>query len=203
MLYKEPLANIWRTFLFHKRFFIIIIIPYIYIALSGNSTRFTERALERTLWAHGTEWALKRTLWAHGTEQALERTLWASGTEWALKRTLWAHGTERALEWTMWAHGTANSTQGQVEIVLQWHLGVPVWHPGFWGLGQAPPEEDQEAGLLCHRPTSDFPEVPGVFLNAPISLTDVKELPRWTHVCWLYSVTGEEHQGKTGVWVQM
>ncbi len=40
----------------------------------------------------------------------------------------------------------ANSNQSQVEIVLQRLLGVPVWHPGFEGLGQASLEEDQEAG---------------------------------------------------------
>ncbi len=79
--------------------------------------------------------------------------------------------------------------QSQFEIVLQRLLGIPVWHPGFEGLGQASPEEDKEAGLLCRRLTSDFPEVPGILLNAPISLTDIKELPRWTHVCWLNSVT--------------
>ncbi len=79
--------------------------------------------------------------------------------------------------------------QSQVEIVLQQLLWVPVWHPGFKGFGQAPSEEDQEAGLFYRRPTSDFPEVPGVLLNAPISLTDVSEFPRWTHVCWLDSVT--------------
>ncbi len=66
---------------------------------------------------------------------------------------------------------------------------VPVWHSGFKRLGQAPPEEDQEAGLLCRRPTSDFLKVPGVLLNAPISLTDVNVPPRWTHDCWLDSVT--------------
>ncbi len=64
--------------------------------------------------------------------------------------------------------------QSQVEIVLQRVLGVPVWHPRFEGLGQAFPEEDREAGLLHRRPMSDFPEVPGVFLNA--------------YVCWLDSV---------------
>ncbi len=79
--------------------------------------------------------------------------------------------------------------QSQVEIVPQRLLRVPVWHPGFEGLGQASPEEDQEADLPCRRPTSNFPEVPGILLNAPIYLTDVKEIPRWTHVCWLNSVT--------------
>ncbi len=72
--------------------------------------------------------------------------------------------------------------QSQVEVVLQQLLGVPVRHPGFEGLGQAPPEEDQEAGLLCRRSPSDFPEAPGVLLDAPISLTDVGELSCWTHV---------------------
>ncbi len=62
--------------------------------------------------------------------------------------------------------------QIQVEIVLQRVLGVPVWHPGFEGLSQASPEEDQEAGLLRRRPMSDFPEVPGVFLNAYVSWLD-------------------------------
>ncbi len=40
---------------------------------SGADSLGSERALERTLWAHGTERALERTLWAHGTERALER----------------------------------------------------------------------------------------------------------------------------------
>ncbi len=92
--------------------------------------------------------------------------------------------------------------QSRVEIVLQRLLGVPVWHPGFEGLSQASPEEDQEAGLLRLRPTSDFPEVPGVLLNAPISLTDDKELPRWSQVSWLDSVTvrarGTEEKQKSG-----
>ncbi len=77
--------------------------------------------------------------------------------------------------------------QSQVKVVLQQHLVVPVWHPGFKRLGQAPPEEDQEAGLLCRQPTSNFPEVPGILFNASISLTDVNVLPRSTHVCWLDS----------------
>ncbi len=78
--------------------------------------------------------------------------------------------------------------QSQVELVLQQLLGVPVRHPGFEGLGQAPPEEDQEAGLLCRQSPSDFPEAPGVLLDAPISLMLVS-FPAGPMLCWLDSVT--------------
>ncbi len=95
--------------------------------------------------------------------------------------------------------------QSQVEVVLQQLLGVPVRHPGFEGLGQAPPEEDQEAGLLCRRSPSDFPEAPGILLDAPISLTDVGELSCWTHVVLARFChgTAREPVEKVEIWVQM
>ncbi len=126
---------------------------------------------------------LKRTLGAHGTE----RTLGVHGPERVQERTLWAHGTERAPLLTLpWRPSRSDAEPG-------WD-SLPATHQGC---SMASWIWRARAGLPWRRPggrsslsPTDFPEVPGVLLNAPISLTDVKELPRWTHAGYILSRHG-------------
>ncbi len=83
------------------------------------------------------------------------------------ERTLWAPGMERALEWTLWAHGTVQA------------LERTLWAHGM--------ERALERTLWAHGTEQRS--------NAPICLTDVKERPCWTHVCWLSHGAGEGHRG--------
>ncbi len=90
--------------------------------------------------------------------------------------------------------GWTAQMQSQVDILLQRYIWSPVWHHGLKGVGQASPEDDHEADLLCSRLASHSHEVLGVILDAPVSLPDFEELPCWTHVEWFHFVTGRREK---------